>query len=191
MSYNEGCCVRCGYQMSGATCPCDEPDTRLEDHLRQMAEFKVAQGLTYDLKHNSLEEFVLAHGRAYDAPTHEEPLATQKECFRNAFMFVLGHRDAVYVEGYAAGIIPTMHAWAWHPDLGTVDNTWGTATQGRAFEGEPAQYYGVAFSRQYLMHAVHEAGYYGLIDAWYAQHPVLRLEPEEFLHTVQENPPAK
>lgn len=63
-------------------------------------------------------ELIIAHGAIFnnilDPLPKGIPIGTPKECYRNAFQLAF-RRQYIYVEGYAAGIIPVPHAWCLTP----------------------------------------------------------------------------
>ena len=90
-------------------------------------------------------------------------------CFENAVKAVWGNPGRlVYIEGYAANIIPVYHAWVY--DRRTqccYDPTWD---DGR-------DYFGVPFSLQYLNRTLLDKQSYGIIDWWQKRWPILRQAP--------------
>lgn len=79
---------------------------------------------------------------------------------------MLRRPDLVYVEGYAAGIIPVLHAWCVDSDGKVVDPTWD--------DGIGTEYFGVPFNRAFVMTAVVDKGSYGLIDDMNGRWSLLR-----------------
>jgi hypothetical protein len=74
------------------------------------------------LKYHSYYDFVLQHGQLFHhgegvTPTEREFTATTpNECFSNALLAAVQHKDLTYVEGYASnGIMPIHHAWVVGP----------------------------------------------------------------------------
>lgn len=109
-----------------------------------------------------------------------------KECFRNAAKTALRRRNLIYCEGFAVpdiGIqLPLSHAWLYDPETGRViETTWR----------EPGlEYWGVAFTREYLATALLRRKYYGIIEAYDVDYPLMRMPPEELvtvLHPTMEN----
>jgi hypothetical protein len=103
-----------------------------------------------------------------------------RECFKNAAHLSLRDDRYVYCEGYAVRpslcITVGLHAWVLDRERGweVIDPTWRD-TAGSA-------YLGVPFSHKFLTNQLVKNGHYGLIDVWSARHPVLRLDPAEYLH---------
>ena len=122
----------------------------------------------------SLGHFVLQHGRAWPTRRYECGRGAVKECFRNAALLALEDPGLVYVEGYALGIIPVLHAWCVTRDGSEVaEVTWpemGT------------EYYGIPFRREYLHSRLERYRMYGLIDQYERGFPILSEEPAEWRH---------
>lgn len=99
--------------------------------------------------------------------THEELVkhGEPQQCFQNAANLVIGNPKYRYVEGMAMGVIPTMHAWVIDAQDRVIDNTWMNGVD----------YFGVVIPFDYLLHALVSRGYYGVIDNWQQEWPVLRL----------------
>lgn len=119
---------------------------------------------------DTLFGFVLKHGRAYK-PLPKLPMEFRvhrgiiKECFRNASMAALQDRCLTYVEGYASSIIPVAHAWCVTARGQAVELTWDKPGD---------EYYGVPFQTEFLRKQLLENKYYGLIDNWHMNWPLLR-----------------
>lgn len=81
----------------------------------------------------------------------------------NAARLAMDNPDLTYVEGYAdSDLFPMEHAWVVDPDGRVIDNTWrkpGTV------------YYGVPFTRKFLMRALGVSGYYGLLGYAHGKRP--------------------
>ena len=67
-----------------------------------------------------------------------------KECYYNAQMFVLEHREGRYFEGYSAGsFIPFQHAWIVMPDGRVVDFTLDALKRRYKYDPDEVEYIGV------------------------------------------------
>lgn len=122
----------------------------------------------------SIEDFLLKKGKFFPTdPSIPVCRGKMKECFMNAQRLAetKGYR---YVEGYAAGIIPTLHSWVLNHDGVVIDPTW---------EDKDAVYFGVVIPLGYVwkMNLLRKA--YGVLDAWEIGYPLLsgehRLEDYE------------
>lgn len=129
--------------------------------------------------HKSMEGFVLEYGQSFNVVPPPDGLrrGEMKECYYNALMAVLASDDLVYVEGYAFGIIPVLHAWVATRDLSEAyDLTWK--------DGEARAYLGVPMSREYVGLIAGKREKCAVIDAWDLGFPLLSGEhgPDEFLY---------
>ncbi len=121
--------------------------------------------------YKSLEQFVLVHGRSYTAAdlppgvNRMEP----KNCYQNALDLAMDS-DYIYVEGFGQHIIPMLHAWC--VEAGTnrvVDPTW-------PHPPSTVLYYGVPFRKTWVRKIVGESGWFGVLDNWREEYPILRQE---------------
>lgn len=134
--------------------------------------------LTGEHFNNCISKWILEYGRHWEpqALPRQHPRGVIKQCYSNAANLALGDSDLTYVEGYACGIIPVMHAWCVDKDGKVIDNTWD----------EPAKslYYGVPFDRGFLAKTICRNGVYGLIDCYTDGFKLVKGEaggPEEWL----------
>lgn len=89
----------------------------------------------------------------------------EKACFENALATATLHKEYRYAEGYAAGLMPVLHAWLVDPDGNAVDPTWrepGTA------------YMGIIFPVKEVMSNWQETGVFCMIDDWHNGWPLLK-----------------
>jgi len=119
-----------------------------------------------ELEYSCIEEYVLKNGQPFeDGIMQARPLGKARQCFSNAQKFILRNPGCDYVEGYAFGVIPTLHAWAVIRETGeVVETTWkelGTA------------YFGVVIPRAYLYKMNLERGKYGILDGFDVGYPLL------------------
>lgn len=135
-----------------------------------------------DLKFSSIEDFVLTHGKSFPEKMSKPKWVKQgviKECFSNCFKEVCKNPSKlIYCEGYATGVIPVHHAWLVY-DNKVIDPTW----HGRDIIQDHTEYFGIPFRYEYVLKVALESGYYGILDNWSQNFPLLRGEhsPEDFL----------
>ena len=103
--------------------------------------------------------FVLEHGMQWTTMAPKQPKrGVLRGCYMNAANLALARKDVIYVEGYAAGIIPVMHAWCVDAQGQVLEPTWPPAL----WKG--ADYFGIPFSREFLKQRLMTQEYYGLLD---------------------------
>lgn len=112
--------------------------------------------------------FIMQHGRWFDPLPKPKRIrwGVPKHCFMNAARLALNDLSLTYCEGYALGGIPLHHAWVADAAGTVIDNTWRTLGTG---------YFGVPFTRAFLVRRLAKQKYYGLLDQW----PDLELEHME------------
>lgn len=129
----------------------------------------------------SMGEFVLKHGKAFKSIKQKLPVGVRRgrmgRCFQNAANLAVNDSRFTYCEGYAAGVIPLMHAWCIDKDGNVIDPTWA--------DDLGHSYFGVPFKTKYLIHSLLETETYGLIDRYEHNWPALRADPKDFLHTCK------
>lgn len=118
-------------------------------------------------------DFVLKNGHEFNL---DNPLEIRRgeprHCYMNAAALALSHKGYTYCEGYAAGVIPVMHAWV-VKDGRIGETTWpelGSA------------YYGITFKTEYLRKELLTSKRYGLIDRWWDDWPLLTQPKEQWHH---------
>jgi hypothetical protein len=128
---------------------------------------------------NCVESFVMANGQPFQYKSLPRHISrgTLRHCFENAYDLAL-RSGLVYVEGFAAGIIPVLHAWCLDSGGKVVDPTWHALLN--------PVYYGVPFKRGFVLDTVLRRKMYGIIDDWENGFPLLagKYMPEEFLECV-------
>ena len=132
-----------------------------------------------DLAYSCIEDFVLRNGRQWTPaalPPKLQP-GKRRECFKNAFDLAMSVTGLRYVEGYACGVIPVLHAWCADADGMVVDTTW---TGGRFRSPLGMEYFGVAFGTEFLFKALAKKKTYGLIDDWEGGWPLLTGKDADF-----------
>lgn len=121
--------------------------------------------------YHSYEGMVLALGEEH--PWRPRPSWVEKgedkQCFGNALNLAIEH-DLVYVEGYAAGLIPTLHAWCLDSDGYVIETTWD--------EDHPSDqhiYLGIPMNTEAVARHCVATGYYGVLgNDWRNAISVLR-----------------
>jgi hypothetical protein len=125
-----------------------------------------------------MQDFVLKHGREFTPGTICWALGKQN-CFQHAAEAASLCRDFTYCEGYAAGIIPVLHAWIVDAKDGTViETTWpemGT------------HYYGIPFRTDYVRNQIKLTKHYSMIDQWENDWPTIRAPKEQWLRKLLPN----
>lgn len=157
--------------------------TTIEDMLNAELALVRTMSRTRIGKYLSMGEFVLTHGRRFTPqPTLPAGIKCGKlrQCFKNAANIAIERDDLIYCEGYAAGIIPVMHAWLVDVDGNVIDPTWCRKVGKVDFMG--VEYFGIPISQKYLTMSLLDNEKYALIDAWEAGYPMLKDEPEMFMH---------
>ena len=103
-------------------------------------------------QYRCVEEFVLRHGQAFTTrvcrPSGMWP-GVPRCCFQNAAMLATTAPERyTYVEGYAVGVIPVLHAWVRDTSGAVLDITWPEEQM------EGAAYWGVAVKTAYVRRTV-------------------------------------
>lgn len=105
----------------------------------------------------SVDSYMLEHGRGFATDADSYMGGTPHECFKNSTLAVMARDDFTYVEGYVdVHGVPIHHAWAVNTD-GIVRDP--TIRDGKGIRG----YFGVPIKRDYMMRAVLEAKVYGVL----------------------------
>lgn len=163
--------------------------TTIEDFLKAEVAMIRAMNATRIGNYVSLGDFVLTNGRRFN-PTLKLPPGIKcgrlGHCFRNAATLAIDRNDLIYCEGYAAGVLPVLHAWLCDKDGNVIDPTWCRDVKGESYMG--TEYFGVPISQKYLIEHLCEHEKYGLVDAWEARWPMLQLEPKQFIHPKFKTP---
>jgi hypothetical protein len=145
--------------------------SELRDELTQM--IRLRQSKPHN-RFSCLEDLVLEFGQAYHpvpSPLAREP----KACFQASYQAAARKNSPwIYVEGYAlsGGFGAMPHAWLTSDD--TPDAAYETAwdlTVG-------AEYLGIPFQFDYVrkVHLASKRKYYGVLDAWWLDFPLVRGE---------------
>jgi len=156
----------------------------VREYLRQSVEMmkqSPCKGLS-DIYYN-LQDFVLQEGFDFEPSPYPEayPPGVIKECFSNSISLVEHHPDElIYCEGYAAGVIPVLHAWCVTHDGKVVDPTWNAHS--RCSPG--TEYLGVPLNREFVMETLAAKGTHGILDNWMMHWPILGHPRKEWLHEI-------
>jgi len=153
-------------------------------------DLKIIQGMRQKMMQGServydgTEDLVLKHGRWWKPQPRPQDVdkGPNRECFRNAATLAMDYPDRFwYVEGYAVGPIPILHAWVSTRDGQLVDPTWepvGTA------------YLGIAFDLAYLRETITETRtWISLLDNYKQGHPLIYGKKRLSEIQVKEWPP--
>jgi len=150
-----------------------ESRSKNEKQLVRFLDVIAAAGKPKAFSHNPAG-FVRKFGRFYDPkqqPPREYAHGIPGLCYRNASKLAKKHREVVYVEGYALGVIPVAHAWCVDLITGAIiETTW---------RERGTLYYGVPFLTTFLLQAPEPP----FVDDWERDFPVLR-ESNGGLRTV-------
>lgn len=126
---------------------------------------------------NTTPAFVLENGYQFPTMAPEQPKAGMlKACYMNAARLAMRRKDLIYVEGYAAGIIPVMHAWCIDQEGRVLETTWPPALQ------RSHDYYGIPFCTAYLRKRLQVQEHYGLLDQPDHNWPVQNFPREVWIH---------
>lgn len=133
-----------------------------------------------DAKYMCFEDFVLRAGRPW--PLGRRPsyfrMGQIRQCYMNAARRALKWPDRyIYCEGYARGIIPVLHAWLVCPEGRVLDPTW---------PDYGLEYFGVAIKHSYLLARLEEQETFGLIDQPEHKWPLLRDDPKQWRHPIND-----
>jgi len=80
--------------------------------------------------------------------------------------------DYTYVEGYAFGIIPIVHAWVVDSNGTVVDNTW----REDLVESEDRAYLGIPLKLSYVNKVIVRREKFGVLDCWELEWPLMTGE---------------
>lgn len=132
-----------------------------------------------EFRYGSVEDLLLREGinMPYQALPETIRHGAPRFCFHNARKLVCDfHPRYLYVEGYACGIVPVLHAWCYDLETGcAVDPTW---------EQETCQLYvGVPILTRYLIEHDLKSKHASILDDWKAGWPLLRMDPAEWKFT--------
>ena len=144
---------------------------KVQEYLEMctLARKQNGKNLPEDFQYSCFEDFVLTNGKFMGRRSplsNKFPKGKMKECFLNAYHLSQSEEGLTYCEGYAMGIIPVLHAWCINQKGQVIDNTWIT--------GE--EYFGVEFTREFVIKTALKRKYFGIIDDWQNRWPLLRGE---------------
>jgi hypothetical protein len=121
-------------------------------------------------------EFILKNGREMKPAVLAKKLGPPKHCFSTSAVRVLRTRSdtLVYCEGMVIAEkvpFPLEHGWLFDTERNCVVET--------TLREPGIEYFGIAFTREYLREGLRGRSYSGLISAWDRDYPLLRMSPEE------------
>lgn len=143
------------------------------EHLRQIVRVVGTNKARSNWKHSCCEDFILKHGTSHTPrklPADVKP-GKNKQCFMNCLDLAQSRPDLIYVEGYAMGVVPVMHAWCVTKDGFVVDPTWNGGVD-RAPLGD--FYFGVRLKLRYVMEVAIKSGVSGVIDNYQSGYELLK-----------------
>jgi len=137
----------------------------MRDYLGITSQFRKSISIPEGWSYSCLEEFVLVNGQTHQprvkCPKWVPNIGIVKECFRNCFIAATTYPDLLtYCEGYAMAMIPVHHAWLLYNGQ-VLDPTWDLI---KPYQDSIPEYYGVQFSRDYIVNAALSSGYYGVLS---------------------------
>ena len=140
--------------------------------MRSLQYPKTPKGFLY----GSMDEMLLALGRSFTPAPLPKGVrrGRMKMCYMNAANLVMDNPELVYCEGYAAGILPVMHAFCVTRKGAVVDPTWKDGTE----------YFGVPIKREFLRKTLLRNKVYGVLDDWKNEWPLCRLPSSEWLEAL-------
>jgi len=121
-----------------------------------------------------LSDLVSREGVAFPWASKPAHIAwgTEGECYRNAYYLATENPDYTYVEGYAFGIIPIVHAWVVDSNGTVVDNTW----REDLVESEDRAYLGIPLKLSYVNKVIVRREKFGVLDCWELEWPLMTGE---------------
>jgi hypothetical protein len=138
----------------------DDRGTAIMSHLKEYITTVLCIVPTLSRK-PSVFSFLAEHGRSYtsDPETFAGERMEQGMCYMNCTHSVLENPLLTYCEGFVSVYgVPLEHAWLLDRDGNVIDPTLTAHPEGRVTE-----YFGVAFSTEYLLQAAMRNKYYGLL----------------------------
>jgi hypothetical protein len=152
----------------------------IADMLKAEADMATRMNRTRIGEYPNVSAFLVRHGRDFTAkPLPSEIKAGRpRECFRNCAEIATSFARFTYCEGYALGIIPTLHAWLMDSDGQAIDPTW-------TGEGKRPQigweYFGVPIKTRYVIQHLLATECYGpVLDNWTQGWPILTAPVEDW-----------
>ena len=110
-------------------------------------------------------------------------------CFSTCQIIATRMGDYTYCEGYACGIIPTLHAWLADADGNAIDPTWcgaGDWLNWRTMRPPTGmEYFGIAIKTEYVIaRLVGTETHCPIIDDWANGHPILKAPVRDWKHPL-------
>jgi hypothetical protein len=140
----------------------DKSIEQIRQYLRQIQEVRG----TWPDGWQSPEGLLLQHGQSYyiGEDTFKGRRGKAKMCYQNASHLMLNSADLIYVEGYVdVGPIPVAHAWCIDSEGTVIDPTLQDPKKAKT-SVYPRGYFGIPFSREYVMKVLLRTKMYGLLD---------------------------
>lgn len=135
-------------------------------------------------RYKSIQRLILGFGKPFLKKAKQTILSGEpKQCFKNCYQALWQHPEFSYCEGFAIQDdipIALSHAWLVNDNMEVVDPTWTKKASAEV------AYFGVVFSRRFVMETAAKTNCYGILDSDYSNQHQLKREgfPQSALHPL-------